>query len=159
MSVLDAVIVGQGLAGTALAWHLADAGLRIAVFDDGAPVSASKVSAGLFTPIMGKNFTRNDDQAIAAARTFYRAIEGRTGARFLSDIPAVRLFATREEQSLWERRREPLMQYLVSPQPDPLLPPEVVRTPYGGFVMRSAQLDTATYLAASRAALPPSETW
>lgn len=154
MTVLDAIIVGQGLAGTALAWHLIDAGWHIAVLDDGAPISASKVSAGLFTPIMGKNFTRNDDAAIAAARTFYQAIEVRTGARFFRDIPAVRLFATAGEQLLWERRREPLLHYLVSPQPEPLLPPDIVRAQNGGFVMRSAQLDTAAYLAASHGVLP-----
>ncbi len=154
MTVLDAVIVGQGLAGTALAWHLLGAGLRIVVLDDGAPVSASKVSGGLFTPIMGKNFTRNDDTALAAARTFYTSIETRTGTRFLRDIPAVRLFADARERALWERRREPLLQYLLSPQPESLLPLDIVHAPHGGFVMQSGQLDTAAYLAASRGALP-----
>jgi glycine oxidase len=156
VTCFDAVIVGQGLAGTALAWRLLDAGWRIAVLDEGAAVTASKVSAGLLTPIMGKNFTRSDDAALAAARIFYRSIEARTGVQFCRDFPAVRVFASSDERARWQVRSEPLLGYLVSPQPDPIIRPDVVRSPFGGFVMHSGQLDTAAYLAASRSALPVS---
>ncbi len=154
MTPLDVIVIGQGLAGTALAWHLLDAGRRIVVMDEDAPASASKVSAGLFTPIMGKNFTRNDDAVIAAACAFYRSIEQRTGARFLRDIQAVRVFADVAERSRWEVRRAASEACLIDPQPAPPAPPDIVHMPHGGFVMRSAQLDTMAYLAASRAALP-----
>jgi glycine/D-amino acid oxidase-like deaminating enzyme len=152
--ILDAVIVGQGLAGTTLAWHLFDAGWRIAIVDDDAPVSASKVSAGLLTPIMGKRFTRNDGAALAIARTFYQRIETRTGARFFRDILAARVLADESERDLWARRGPALQSYLLPAQPEPLLPADIADPRYGGFVMQSAQLDVAAYLAASRLALP-----
>lgn len=153
--LLDAIVIGQGLAGTALAWHLLEARWRIAVLDDAPAVSASKISAGLLTPILGRKFSRNDDASVAYARSFYRRVEALTGVSgLLRDIPAVRLFADEVDKAVWQQRREPLQGYLLDPQPCPIVPPDIVAAPLGGFVMPSGQLDTSAYLAASRASLP-----
>lgn len=53
----DFIIVGQGLAGSLLAAALRRRGLRPAVVDDGWRTSASKVAAGLMTPLTGRRFT------------------------------------------------------------------------------------------------------
>ena len=50
----DVIIVGQGLAGTTLAWHLREAGQRVLVIDACEPVTSSKIAAGLITPITGQ---------------------------------------------------------------------------------------------------------
>src|ERR1700754_85545 len=50
----DFVIVGQGLAGTALAWHLRWRRFRVLVLDRRDAVTSSRVAAGLLTPITGK---------------------------------------------------------------------------------------------------------
>ncbi len=54
---VDFLIVGQGLAGTLLAQALCARGQTIAVVDDGGKSSASKVAAGLLTPLTGRRFT------------------------------------------------------------------------------------------------------
>ena len=50
----DAIIVGQGLAGTTLAWCLLEAGLSVLVTDREEEVTSSKIAAGLITPITGQ---------------------------------------------------------------------------------------------------------
>ena len=51
---LDFVIIGQGLAGTTLAWQLKWQGLRGVIVDRDDRTSASRVAAGLMTPATGK---------------------------------------------------------------------------------------------------------
>ena len=46
----DTLILGQGLAGSALAWHLIEAGERVCVIDDGHCRSSTRVAAGLINP-------------------------------------------------------------------------------------------------------------
>ena len=47
------IIVGHGLAGSALAHRLLSMGKKIRVFDAGFPNSASEVSVGLVNPLIG----------------------------------------------------------------------------------------------------------
>ena len=47
-------ILGQGLAGTALAWHAHWAGHTVHIFDPGSHDGASWVAAGLINPIVLK---------------------------------------------------------------------------------------------------------
>ena len=49
---MDVVVVGQGFAGTALAWQLRWRGASVLVVDRGDPDTASKVAAGLLTPMI-----------------------------------------------------------------------------------------------------------
>lgn len=153
----DALIVGQGLAGTTLAWHLIEAGQRVLVVDDEAPVTSSKIAAGLITPITGQRLalTWRGDDFLPAARNFYQRIEQRTGQSFFHSRTAVRVFKSDTERDAWaERKRQPAFQsHVLDPQPDPLLDPDIADTRGGGFAMQSAQLDVACYLNASRAAL------
>ncbi|NOU04706.1 MAG: NAD(P)-binding protein, partial [Hyphomicrobiaceae bacterium] len=44
--IWDTIIVGQGLAGTTLAWRLVDAGQRVLMFDPAEAVTSSKIAAG-----------------------------------------------------------------------------------------------------------------
>ena len=54
MKTVDYLIVGHGLAGATLAWQLQKLGQTIAVVDREAPNTASRVAAGLISPISGK---------------------------------------------------------------------------------------------------------
>ena len=50
---LDFLIVGQGIAGSLLAWHLLRLGASIIVIDDNHAGAASLVAAGIINPISG----------------------------------------------------------------------------------------------------------
>ena len=154
----DAIIVGQGLAGTTLAWHLVEAGQKVLLIDAAESVTSSKIAAGLITPITGKRLvlTQRFDDCLPVARQFYTRIEQRTGRTFFHDRKAVRLLTSDDERERWALRLEqPAFQaHLTDPQPNPLLDPELGDDSGGGFEMGSAQLDVAAYLAASREAMP-----
>ncbi len=153
----DTIIVGQGIAGTTLAWHLRAAGQRVLIIDACEPVTSSKIAAGLITPITGKRLvlSRQFDEFLSAARGFYSSIEAQTSYKFLQDRTAVRLFKTDAERQSWSGRvqRPEYGAFLLTPQPDPLLAREVADASGGGFAMHAAQLDVNAYLEASREVL------
>jgi len=143
------LIVGQGLAGTALAWELLWRGRDVLVVDAGEAVTSSKIAAGLVTPITGQRLALGwrVDEMLAAARPFYDRIEAELGARFLHERVIQRCFRSGQEALLWEKRRhEPARQrHVVRP-----LVPDLGA--FGGCEFRGAHLDCGGYLAASRAA-------
>ena len=51
------LIIGQGLAGSLLAWELHKKGYSVAAVDEGLPNTSSKIAAGMFNPINTKRFT------------------------------------------------------------------------------------------------------
>ena len=153
----DAIIVGQGIAGTTLAWQLRKAGWRVLVIDACEPVTSSKIAAGLITPITGKRLVLSPQFAehLTVAREFYGAVEKRTGRRLLHDRTAIRLFKSSDERENWARRRD-LPDYraqILNTQPSPLLEPGLGDAGGGGFAMHAAQLDVPAYLDASREVL------
>jgi glycine oxidase len=156
-AVWDAIIVGQGLAGTTLAWQLTIAGQRVLVVDREDAVTSSKIAAGLITPITGHRLALGwqGTEVREVARQFYRSIETRTQRTFFHDRTAVRLFKSDFEREQWAQRRlqTEFQAYLVTPQPAQLFDPDVADATGGGFQMHAAQLDVAAYLDASRASL------
>ncbi len=154
----DTIIVGAGIAGASLAWALREAGQRVLVLDACEPVTASRIAAGLVTPITGLRLTLQPDFArcLEAARAFYGRIETITHARFFYARTAVRLFQSdRDRRYFSERSAQPEFRaQLVDPQPDPLLAPTIADAADGGFVMQAAQLDVAALLAVTRRHVP-----
>jgi glycine/D-amino acid oxidase-like deaminating enzyme len=55
---VDVLIIGQGLCGTFLCRELQKAGLSYIVIDDGNPLSASRVAAGLINPVTGRRIVK-----------------------------------------------------------------------------------------------------
>jgi glycine/D-amino acid oxidase-like deaminating enzyme len=78
-------IVGAGLAGTWLAWWLAQYDQQVTILDDGAEDSASRVAAGLINPITGPRYqaTWQGATLLPWMVEAYRAVERATGAMIL----------------------------------------------------------------------------
>src|SRR5580704_16086454 len=98
----DFIVVGQGLAGTTLAWQLHRRGFRVMVVDRESGNSASRVAAGLITPVTGKRLAKSWrlDEVFPAAVAFYHWVEAQTGHKYFKQRPSLRLFqdeAEREE--------------------------------------------------------------
>ena len=72
---VEVLIVGQGLAGSLLAWQLIEHGFRVLVIDDGAE-NASQVAAGLINPVSGLRLlkTADSETLLAAAHALYRQL-------------------------------------------------------------------------------------
>jgi glycine/D-amino acid oxidase-like deaminating enzyme len=146
---VEFLIVGQGLAGTALAWELAWRGREVLVVDPGEKVTSSRIAAGLVTPITGQRLALGwrVDEMLGAARPFYARVEAEVQMRVFHPRVVRRIFRSAEEATVWEKRRH-----------DPARQPHIARAhvpeagPFGGCAFFGAHLDTASYLTASRAA-------
>jgi glycine/D-amino acid oxidase-like deaminating enzyme len=152
MRSVQAIIVGQGFAGTALAWTLESRGIDFVVIDNETPQTSSRIASGLVTPITGKRLVKTWewDEAWKRAQTFYREIEIRTETSFWSVQPSLRLLDSDEERSNAQTRAT-LYPELISPfLTQPTLNASIDQS-YGGFVMNeAARLDGPAYLEASR---------
>lgn len=164
MMTAEFLIVGQGLAGTAVAWRLLERGRSFVVADRNEPVTSSKVAAGVVTPITGMRLTLNwrYHELHAEALRFYRAREQQLGGRFFFPRPHVRLLKNEREAGLWQRRRDEdaVRRYVNAFPRKPLVDDGRFENALGGFQQRhSGFLDTPAYLDASRAHFARQGAW
>lgn len=114
---LDYLIIGQGLAGSALAWELLQRGKSIMVFDAPANNQASSVAAGLCNPITGKMMTKTwkADVVFPFLKKFYSHAGKVLGGNFFSPLPIYHPFASVEEKRQWEQKSktEELMKFVL----------------------------------------------
>jgi len=105
MSV-DLIIVGQGLAGSLLAWRLIQRGVRVVVVDNNHHYAASRAAAGLINPVTGKRLVKTVgvDHLLPAALECYRELEVQFGVELYHSVPMVRLFASEDERAAWHKR-------------------------------------------------------
>lgn len=133
----DTLILGQGLAGSALAWHLIQAGQRVAVIDDGHRTSSSLVAAGLINPLAGMRFNCRPelDRWLDSATRWYQAIAPLCGQAVYHPLPMLRLFRSPEQQRFHRRRRDdPATRDLLDQSFPPEACPDALYAPYGGFI-------------------------
>ena len=106
-SEFDVIIVGQGLAGTALAWSLRWRGTRVLVVDREESGTCSKIAAGLVTPITGQKLIRTwrHQELWPYALGYYSRVESQTRTRFFRRTPMVRLFCSDAEARKFDLRQ------------------------------------------------------
>lgn len=115
-------ILGHGLAGAVLAEQASAAGHTLSVMDHGPP-AASRVAAGLYTPVTGKRLTPTWalEEALPAMRRFYRNLEQHLGLTCLHERPTLRIFTSSGQ------RQEALNR----PLPDGIVPAADADIPHG----------------------------
>ena len=97
-------IVGFGLAGSVLSYYLfKNKFTQITVFDSFETNSATKIAAGLYNPITGKDrkFTWLVDEIFPIIEPFYRELEKLTNEKFLYPLPILMPFASLSEKEKW----------------------------------------------------------
>lgn len=104
----DTLIIGQGLAGSLLAWRLMQAGQRVLIIADPNLSSASRMAAGLINPVTGKRLVKSSqlDTWLPQALALYRELEQLFGKRFFHAKDMLRLFNSEETTQAWEKRRQ-----------------------------------------------------
>jgi glycine oxidase len=158
------LIVGGGLAGTALAWRLWERDEPFVVADPGHEHTCSKIAAGLITPITGLRLTVSPGFAeqLATAREFYKKVESELGRSFYHEVPHVRLFKDARELKHWRARASApgFREWLDPEAADPLVDGRVFHGELGGIQQRgSGWLDTSGYLSASQNYFKPGGRW
>ena len=151
MSRFDAIVVGQGLAGTALTWRLLWRGLRVCVIDSDAPSSPSKIAAGLITPVTGRRLVLDPDfgRYFDTAVDHYRRVERETGTQVYQPTGAVRSFLDESERQWFSAREGVLAESAIRLDREAMGYEYLTR--FGGFQMPWAgRLDCQQYLDVSR---------
>ncbi|WP_462252868.1 NAD(P)/FAD-dependent oxidoreductase [Ekhidna sp.] len=103
-SKVDYIIIGQGLAGTWLAYELEQQGMSFVIINQDKEETSSKKAAGIYNPITGRKMVKTwrADQLFQSLENDYRRIENLTGEKFLHPIPIYRPFKLIEDQNDWE---------------------------------------------------------
>lgn len=139
-------IVGQGLAGTCLAWALWERGIPFWLFDYGH--GSSRVAAGMVNPITGKNFEPSWRLAefLPRALALYARVEERIGRKLWHSFPILRLAGSEKE---WRKITSKLEAAEISPWVK-----RVVAAPAGWMgaveLKGGGRLDTQAFLQGSR---------
>ncbi|MFN8305080.1 MAG: FAD-dependent oxidoreductase [Saprospiraceae bacterium] len=148
------LVVGQGIAGTTMAWALRQRGAQVHLIDADAPTSSSSVAAGIINPVTGKRYVKSwgVETFWPAARQFYGELEQYLGVRFWHETPILRLLTTHLESNDWAARCA-LADYAdwLGERPDagawsPYLHPRF----QFGLIQKSARVDFSALLPAFR---------
>ena len=105
---IDTLIIGQGLAGSLLAWQLMQQGQKVIIVCDEQAPSASAVAAGIFNPISGQRFVlqAQADRIIPAAEQCYGQLQRQFGQMFFYPKIMLRIFKHRTERQHFDKRRQ-----------------------------------------------------
>ncbi|MBB6324861.1 glycine/D-amino acid oxidase-like deaminating enzyme [Algoriphagus iocasae] len=100
---IDFLLIGQGIAGSALGFRLKQAGKKIRIIDQPSGNQSSRVAAGLYNPVTGRKMVKtwNADLLFPEIKTFYQELEKITGQSFLVEEAIYRPFLSIEEQNEW----------------------------------------------------------
>lgn len=100
------LVVGQGIAGTVLAWTLRKHGMAVTVADADFLNSASRTAAGIVNPVTGKRYAKSwrVDEFLPFARNFYTEIEAELGIKIWHNRHIIRLLNSVEEENNWSAR-------------------------------------------------------
>lgn len=146
-------IVGQGLAGTLLAFQLEEKGIDFSISDDGHQSSSSMVAAGMWNPVSFKklSFSWNAPTLIAEASIMYRTLENKLNACFFHPTDLVRIFADQREANLWDEKSDnPEIEKYLSSKQDANVPQKFASAAGHGVVQEAGWLDIPTFLEAAK---------
>ncbi len=102
----DYLIVGQGLAGSIIAYQLLMCGKTIAIIDERKASTSSTVAIGLVNPFTGPKMVKSwkTEQLIPFLEQFYKEAEQTTNTLFFSKRTIYRPFLSIEELNDWDGR-------------------------------------------------------
>lgn len=137
-------IIGQGIAGSVLAFLLDQNGYEVHIIDDDHLSSSSMVAAGMWNPVSFKRMSRSwrADMLLPIAEKVYSTIESQLNCKFYHPLELVKIFPNAKTANKWDEQslHPELSDYLTSKQDKDVA--EQFAQPFGhGVVQQSGWLD------------------
>ncbi|RYY38782.1 MAG: FAD-binding oxidoreductase [Chitinophagaceae bacterium] len=100
---VDYIIVGQGIAGSLLSWHLLKEGKTVLVIDNARDVIASKVAAGIINPVTGRRYhtTWKASELHPFAKKCYDTIGEELGSQYCHQKNIIEFFPNPDARNLF----------------------------------------------------------
>ena len=102
---IDYLIIGQGLAGSLLAWELSQRQKKVIIVDNGEK-NASLVAAGLINPVTGMRFVKSTDvdRLLPVAKDYYNQLSLYFQHTFYIEKPLLRILRNDNEILACQKR-------------------------------------------------------
>lgn len=148
----EILIVGQGYAGSLIAWMLIQKNFNVTVIDSEPEFTSSKVAAGIMLPVTGRRLAKTHlaDLILPFAHNLYKKMEAATGVKFFMEKKVLQLFISVSNRNEWySRSGEKGMQdycdmILTQEQVD-----KSINNDFGGILLKqSGFVDSVTFLKA-----------
>jgi len=137
----DYLVVGQGIAGSVLAWSLDKLGYKVVILDDPSLPSSSKASAGVFNPLTGKKMNRTwmSEELFPFAWNFYEDMQNVLHTNLLHFCNIYRPFRNVEEQNSYlSKTADPFTEkYVLEGAENEKFAP-FIENPFGGLQITDA---------------------
>jgi glycine/D-amino acid oxidase-like deaminating enzyme len=134
MQNADILIIGQGIAGTCLAFALLDRGLTVQIVDDAHASAASLVQIAVINPVTGRRYAKSweIDTLIPTADVAYSDIALHLGKTYHSSVELLQILPDERIEEIWMMRNgDPEFQPYLHPDIATLQLPGIVKTRYG----------------------------
>ncbi|GAB3331914.1 FAD-dependent oxidoreductase [Larkinella ripae] len=150
----DYLIIGQGIAGSVLAWTLHQRGEKVVLVNASQRPSASLAAAGIFNPLTGKKLVRTwkANELFPFLKEFYQQAGQDLGRRFLHFSSIYRPYRSIEEQNTYlAQTADSAISSYVAESVDHQHYRPYIHNPYGGLEVTGAGwVDVPVFLAAIR---------
>jgi glycine oxidase len=143
------IIVGAGIAGLSVAFHLEKRNIPFVLIDSGINHS-SKIAAGIINPVVFRRMALSwrIEELLPKAKEFYHELEKKYNQKYLYHIPIRRAFAHQQEIDLWKKKLlDPIYSNFLKPINSEDLNSEIIKNSFGtGIVKESYWIDTKQLL-------------
>jgi len=102
------LIVGQGLAGTLLAFSLLEKSEEVLIADDYNHASASQVAAGMWNPVTFKRLAASwlAKEMLEEMNVTFRKLEEKLQTSFFHSLPVARIFNSIQDANFWDEKSD-----------------------------------------------------
>ena len=145
----DYIIIGQGLAGSILAYQLLKRGKSIAIIDERKTITSSKIGAGLVNPYTGPRIAKswNIEILFPFLKSFYKEVENMTSTTFFKEKIIYRPFASIEQMNDWDGRSTSHgHQNFIKQNPEKNIHSKNIENPFGGVEFYGAVLNMSVFI-------------